>query len=208
MASQYVPGARPRLTVLLVDDSPAILTIFGELLSPLYNVSTANSGALALAMIEAGSMPDIILLDVMMPKMDGFAVLRALRGNPKHRDIPVILVTAVDENEHEEFGLSLGAVDFISKPFKPALLLAHVKTHLAIKTARDTILCQNEIQNADIQRLMVEKRQLEAAHLDALKMITAMNSLFATRTQDAHSTPPGIAIGDTYPVPLAPTPVH
>lgn len=189
---------QPRMTVLLVDDSLANLTIFGEVLQPYYNVRVANSGQRALEVVDTDPVPDIILLDVMMPHMDGYAVLQSLRDNPKHRDIPVIFVTAVDENENEEFGLALGAVDFISKPIKPALLLARVKTHLTIKTEHDVLVRQIEFLHEEIARYVAENKQLTRDNLDALKTMEAMNSLFATKSLNELANEPAKKIGDTY----------
>jgi putative two-component system response regulator len=186
------------MTVLLVDDSLANLTIFGEVLQPYYNVRVANSGQRALEVVDTDPVPDMILLDVMMPHMDGYAVLQSLRDNPRHRDIPVIFVTAVDENENEEFGLALGAVDFISKPIKPALLLARVKTHLTIKTEHDVLVRQIEFLQEEIARYVAENKQLTRDNLDALKTMEAMNSLFATKSLNELANEPAKKIGDTY----------
>ena len=87
--------------------------------------------------------PDLILLDVMMPEMDGYEVLKTLRANPASQDIPVIFVTALSADTDEELGLSLGAVDYVTKPVKPALLLARVRAQLELKKARDWLADQN-----------------------------------------------------------------
>lgn len=198
MSTHVNPNGNHRPTVLLVDDSLANLTIIGEVLSPSYNVRVANSGQRALDVVETAPIPDIILLDVMMPHMDGYAVLQALRANPKHHDIPVIFVTAADENESEEFGLALGAVDFISKPIKPALLLARIKTHLTIKTEHDTLVRQIEFLQQEVARITDERDQLDAANQDAMKTMAAMNSLFAKNSLDELANEPGRKIGDTF----------
>lgn len=198
MMTQNDAAGRPRMTVLLVDDSLANLTIFGEVLAPFYNVRVANSGRRALEVVDTQPTPDIILLDVMMPQMDGYAVLQALREDPRHRDIPVIFVTAVDENENEEFGLALGAVDFISKPVKPALLLARVRTHLSIKIHNDAQAHQIEALQEEIKRLLREKKELEATTQDALKTMAAMNSLLAKNSLEELAEHPAKKIGDTF----------
>lgn len=116
--------------VLIVDDNPENLTVLGELLQPLYRVRAANTGERALQLAALTPLPSLILLDVMMPVTDGFEVLRRLREAPLTRDIPVIFVTAMDTSEDEAHGLALGAVDYITKPLRPAIVLARVRAHL------------------------------------------------------------------------------
>jgi len=112
-----------RSTVLIVDDTPENLTILGETLRPHYRVRAAISGERALHAVTIGALPDVILLDVMMPDMDGYQVLQALQADAATRDIPVIFVTAMDSVEGETHGLALGAVDYITKPFNPDIVL-------------------------------------------------------------------------------------
>lgn len=126
-------------TILIVDDMPQNLTVLGELLQPLYRVRAANSGERALRVANTAPRPDLILLDVMMPGLDGYEVLGRLREDAATRDIPVIFVTAMDAAENEERGLRLGAVDYIVKPFSPAIVLARVATHLELKRARPPV---------------------------------------------------------------------
>ena len=105
--------------------------------------------------IAGGSpKPDLILLDVMMPGMDGYAVLVALRDNPATRGIPVVFVTGLDSAEDEEHGLELGAVDYIAKPYKPTIVLARINTHLELKRARDWLADQNAYLESEIARRM------------------------------------------------------
>ena len=101
-------------TVLVVDDTPESLMVLGSVLQPHYRVRAANSGARALQVAKTEPRPDIILLDIMMPDMDGYAVLERLRADPDMHSIPVIFVTAMDSVGDEERGLSLGAVDYIT----------------------------------------------------------------------------------------------
>src|SRR5262245_12643145 len=98
-----------RGTILVVDDSPENLTLLGELLQPSYRVLAANSGRRALQLAVADPRPDLILLDVMMPEMDGYEVLDKLNADSRSRAIPVIFVTAMSASEEEEWGLGLGA---------------------------------------------------------------------------------------------------
>jgi len=123
--------------LLIVDDNPENLTVIGELLQPRYRVRAANGGPRALWLATVAPQPDLILLDVMMPDMDGYEVLARLRADPATRDIPVVFLTALDSAADEERGLQLGAVDYIAKPIRPAVLLARVRQQLAHKLARD-----------------------------------------------------------------------
>ncbi|MBL8307100.1 MAG: response regulator, partial [Rubrivivax sp.] len=127
----------PHDTVLIVDDVPENLTVLGELLRQRYRVRAANSGRAALQAAAQLPHPDLILLDVMMPGMNGYEVLETLRNDATLRNIPVIFTTAMDAVEDEERGLALGAVDYLTKPLRPAIVLARVQTHLELKAARD-----------------------------------------------------------------------
>jgi len=119
--------------ILVVDDTPDNLQLLSELLKPHYRVKVANSGERALKTVASGSPPDLILLDVMMPGMSGYEVCRALKADPATQDIPVIFVTAMAEVENEEAGLALGAVDYLTKPVSPPILLARVRNHLKLR---------------------------------------------------------------------------
>lgn len=131
------PCARPE-TVLVVDDVAENVAVLGELLQPAYRVLVARSGAHALRIARA-SAPDLILLDVMMEDMDGHAVLARLRADPATRTIPVIFVTALSEDADEQHGLGLGAADYIAKPIRPAVVLARIRTQIALKRASDQL---------------------------------------------------------------------
>ena len=138
-----------RATILIVDDDVGNLGVLGRLLQPYHDVLAAPSGERALQIADGSPKPDLILLDVMMPGMDGYAVLAALRDNPATRDIPVIFVTGLDSAEDEEHGLELGAVDYIAKPYRPPIVLARVNTHLELKRARDWLADQNAYLEAE-----------------------------------------------------------
>ncbi|MEK8052307.1 response regulator [Ideonella sp. DXS22W] len=125
--------------VLIVDDNPENLTVIGELLHPEYTVRAANGGRRAIELARRAPQPDLILLDVMMPDMDGFAVLQQLRADPATAGIPVIFLTALDDADSEAHALRLGAGDFITKPIRAPSLLARVRTHVALKQARDRL---------------------------------------------------------------------
>ena len=115
--------------VLIVDDEPGNIKILSSVLAGDYALSVATSGKQALAVASAQS-PDIILLDMVMPEMDGIEVCRALRADPATRDIPVIFVTSMGDSANEERGLEAGAVDYISKPISPPIVKARVKIHI------------------------------------------------------------------------------
>ena len=119
-------------TLLVVDDEPDNLTLLAAVLKDEYKVKVANNGARALQALQAGPLPDLVLLDVMMPEMDGREVLRRMRDDPRTRDVPVIFVTAMADSADEQRGLELGAVDYITKPISPATALARVRAHVAL----------------------------------------------------------------------------
>ncbi len=127
---------RPK--ILLVDDTPANLMVLGEELQETCEVFVATSGVAALKMVEA-DLPDLILLDIMMPEMDGYEVCRRLKANPNTAHIPVIFTTALDAEEDETRGLAVGAVDYITKPFRLPIIRARVRTHLELKRKTDLL---------------------------------------------------------------------
>lgn len=143
-------------TILVVDDSPENLSLLSDLLLPHYDVRAVNSGPRALRAAAGKPRPDLILLDVMMPDMDGYDVLAQLRQNTATQDIPVIFVTALDTSVDEAHGLELGAVDYITKPIKPAITLARVKAQLDLKIARDWLADHNTALEAEVARRMAE----------------------------------------------------
>ncbi len=119
-------------TILVVDDVPDNLDILSNVLSDLYRVQAAINGAKALEIAAITPAPDLILLDIMMPEMDGYEVLIRLKSKPSTAQIPVIFLSAKTETADEEKGLNLGALDYITKPFSPAIVLARVKTQLTL----------------------------------------------------------------------------
>jgi PAS domain S-box-containing protein len=125
--------------VLVVDDTPEILALIHSLLSGTYQVKSANSGKRGMQIAQADPPPDLILLDIMMPGMDGYEVCTQLKADPKTRDIPVIFLTAKSEIENEERGFELGAVDYVTKPIGPSVLLARVKTQIAAHAYRRSL---------------------------------------------------------------------
>ncbi|MDO6545621.1 two-component system response regulator [Pseudoalteromonas carrageenovora] len=123
---------RPR--ILIVDDEPANLKVMREVLGNQYRMSFAKSGDAALALLEK-ELPKLILLDIMMPDMNGFEVCQKVKANPKTSHIPIIFVTALGDESDEFKGFELGAVDYITKPISPAIVRARVKTHLSLVQA-------------------------------------------------------------------------
>jgi putative two-component system response regulator len=134
-------------------------------------VRVANSGHRALKAALSPPKPDLILLDVMMPEMDGYQVLDAIRALPETSDIPVIFVTAMGADEDEERGLRLGAVDYVTKPIRPAILLARVKAHLELKQMRDWLTDQNGFLESEVVRRMRENELIKDVSLNALALL-------------------------------------
>lgn len=158
-------------TVLVVDDQPENLAILGDLLEPHYRVRVADSGERALRVAASEPKPDLILLDVMMPDLDGYAVLARLRGNPLTQDIPVIFVTGLDAATDEERGFSLGAADYIAKPVKPLVVLARVRTQLENKRAKECLSDQNKYLESEIVHRMHDNEIIQNASLTALAVL-------------------------------------
>lgn len=168
-----MPSKTPSLNttlahVLVIDDDPSNLQVVGSLLQPFYRVRVANSGPRALQLAQQAPLPDLILLDIMMPEMDGYAVIAQLKANALTQPIPVIFLTAMNSSREEEKGLALGAVDYITKPLQPAIVLARVRTHLALKQARDALANQNVLLEVEIARRMQENELIQDISIRAL----------------------------------------
>ena len=155
-------GSPKQGKILVVDDEPANLQLLHNHLRDDYELAFARSGADALAATQK-HRPDLILLDVMMPAMDGYEVLRHLRANPDTVSIPVIFVTARGDQEGEEAGFAAGAVDYVTKPVKPRVLKARVRTHLALA----------DQQRAYRQQVREATSQLERSYHEAIHMLGA-----------------------------------
>ncbi len=169
-------SAKP--VVLVVDDTPDNLALMSALLRGYYTVKVANGGERALRVVAQGPLPDLILLDVMMPGMDGFEVARQLHLDPRTRDIPIIFLTAKTAPEDEQRGLDLGAVDYITKPISPPIVLSRVKNHLTLKAARDFLRDQNAYLEEEVQRRTREVSVIQDV------TIMAMASLAETRDNE------------------------
>lgn len=153
-----------RPTVLVVDDTPANLSLLSGLLRDHYRVKVANSGARALA-LAAESPPDLVLLDIMMPEMDGYEVCRRLKADDATSRVPVIFLTAKTQTEDEELGFSVGAVDFIHKPISPPIVAARVRTHLEIKSWQDFLHNQNAWLQQEVERRLSDINRLQDASI-------------------------------------------
>jgi adenylate cyclase len=126
-------------TILVVDDTPENLSLMSGLLKSDYNVKIAPSGVRALQIATGDNPPDLVLLDIMMPEMDGYEVLRRLREDDRTSQIPVIFLTAMNDAQDEERGLQLGAIDYIAKPISPPIVLARVRNHMALVERTQTM---------------------------------------------------------------------
>jgi putative two-component system response regulator len=161
-------------TILVVDDTPENLDVIKELLTDEYTLLFATNGKLTLT-ITGTQKPDLILLDIMMPVMDGYEVCHRLKANPATRDIPIIFITAKAEIEDETRGLSMGAADYITKPISPAILKARIITQLTLIKARDYLKKQNLLLEEKIA-----ERTREISIIQDVTMV-AMGALAETR---------------------------
>lgn len=167
-----------RPTLLVVDDTPDNLSLMSGILKDIYKVKVANSGEKALKIAEADSAPDLILLDIMMPGMDGYQTCIRLQTHANTRHVPIIFLTAKAEVEDETYGLELGAVDYITKPITPSILLARVKTHLELKRMQDFLRDQNQFLETEVQKRTAEVMAIQDV------TIHAMASLAETRDNE------------------------
>jgi serine phosphatase RsbU (regulator of sigma subunit) len=142
-------------TILVVDDTPLNISVITGALKDTYKTKIATNGPKALAIAGADEKPDLILLDVMMPEMDGYEVCRRLKADPTTREIPVIFLTAQTEVDDETHGFQVGAVDYVHKPFSPAVMKARVHTHLVLRETREKLA----------QQLLAIQKELETARL-------------------------------------------
>jgi putative two-component system response regulator len=157
-----------RATILVVDDTPDNLTLMSGLLKDHYKIKVANGGEKALRIAQSDPPPDLILLDIMMPETDGYEVCVRLKADLRTRDIPVIFLTAKSEAEDETYGLELGAVDYITKPISPSIVLARVKTHLALKRVQDFLRDQNAFLETEVRKRTAEVTAIQDVTIHAL----------------------------------------
>jgi len=173
-------------TILIVDDTPDNIMLLSRLLKDRYNTKVANNGSLALQIAQSTPGLDLILLDVMMPGLDGYETCRQLKANPVTADIPVIFLTAKNQVEDEAMGLSLGAVDYIAKPISPPILFARVATQLTLLDARRQLQAHNE----NLEKLVQDRTAQLALMQEAI--IMAMGTLAETRDNAA------VSLGDHH----------
>jgi putative two-component system response regulator len=166
-------------TILIVDDTPDNIMLLSRLLKDRYNTKVANNGSLALQIAQSTPGLDLILLDVMMPGLDGYETCRQLKANPVTADIPVIFLTAKNQVEDEAMGLSLGAVDYIAKPISPPILFARVATQLTLAGARRQLQAHNE----NLEKLVQDRTAQLALMQEAI--IMAMGTLAERRDNAA-----------------------
>jgi len=175
--------------ILIADDVPANIRILWEIIKDDYEVSVTTSGAEAVEIARSESPPDLILLDIMMPEIDGYEVCRILKADENTRSIPIIFITAMTREEDETKGLDLGAVDYITKPFRPAIVKARIRVHLEVKQSRDHLEDIVKARTAELRDLNTrlikdiaerkrtedQLRQAKDEELRLLEMTTALS---------------------------------
>jgi phosphoserine phosphatase RsbU/P len=181
-------NVRGKKTVLVVDDAPANLQIVNSILREDYKIRIATSGAKALDLVKVKPLPDLVLLDVMMPEMDGYQVCVTLKATAEARDIPVIFLTGKTETDDETRGFDVGGVDYIHKPFSPAVVKARVHTHLVLREAREQLARQ----------LLSINHELEMARQIQLSILPRGTPKIKGLEIAARYIPMGSVAGDFY----------
>ena len=153
--------------ILIVDDTPSNIRVLKNILRDQYLINVAISGPEALKLAASDNRPDLILLDIMMPGMDGYEVIKRLKSYSATKEIPVLFVTAKGEEKDEAFGLSLGAVDYITKPVSPAIVKARVDNHMRLH------LYQKNLEEVVMERT----KQLKEGYVDTLHRLTLASEL-------------------------------
>ena len=171
-------NATEKRTVLIVDDTAENLTLMNGLLKDEYRTRIANSGERALKLAAGETPPDLVLLDIMMPGLDGYEVCRRLKADAKTRDIPVIFLTAKTEVQDEQMGFDVGCVDYITKPISPPIVMARVRTQLALKAAADFLKDKNAYLESEVAKRTREVQVVQDV------TIMAMASLAETRDNE------------------------
>jgi putative two-component system response regulator len=161
--------------ILVVDDTPVNIKVLNDLLRSQYHISMATNGPDALDIAESENRPDLILLDIMMPEMDGYEVCKKLKSNSETKNIPVLFVTAMGDVDDETLGLSLGAVDYITKPISPPIVQARVQTHMNL-----------HLHQESLEALVAKRtRQLKIGYADTVHRLT-LASEFKDEDTGAH----------------------
>ena len=175
-------------TVLLVDDAPSNIEAVNSILKDSYKIRIATNGAKALELVRVAPSPDLVLLDVSMPGMDGYEVCTRLKADPNTRDIPVIFLTGQTEIEDETRGFDVGAVDYIHKPFSPPVVKARVQTHLALLSTRQQLA----------QQLLAIHKELEMAQQIQQSILPEFVPQIAGLDIAARYVPMAAVAGDFY----------
>jgi putative two-component system response regulator len=155
-------------TILIVDDSPAALKLMTGVLSPHYRTRVASVAAKAVEIAATPPLPDLVLLDIEMPEMDGYEVCRRLKADPVTSGIPVIFLTAKTGVSDEQKAFDAGCVDYITKPMSAPVIHARVKTHLMLKDARDFLNDQKKYLEAEVARRTGEATKDKAGDIRAI----------------------------------------
>ncbi|HAT49489.1 MAG: response regulator [Nitrospirae bacterium] len=166
--NKSLAGHAAKKTVLIVDDVPENLYVLQRILAVHYRVQIATNGRTAIKIALSPSQPDLILLDVMMPELDGYETCQLLKQQERTRDIPILFVTAKSEVEDETKGFELGAADYLVKPVSPPVVLSRVKTHLAMHDQRKLLADQVATRTAQLQ---ARNQELEETHKEVIRQL-------------------------------------
>ncbi|MCB1926351.1 MAG: response regulator [Gammaproteobacteria bacterium] len=169
--------------ILIIDDEKQYLDVLVEILQHDYRIIVAKNGEQGLARLNSSDLPQLILLDVLMPGIDGYETCRRIKADPHARDIPVIFLTARDDVEGETYGLGLGAVDYITKPISPPTVRARIRTHLALRAAR----LELELQNQGLEDRV--KERTESLRLVSAELVLAEERERRRIAQELHDGP-------------------
>ena len=193
---------KPKSRVLVVDDTPDNILLLSETLKETYHVQVANNGPRAIQLAQKTPAPDLILLDVMMPEMDGYEVCRILKADPATARIPIIFVTALTSSGDEELGLGLGAVDYVTKPFNPTLVLSRVRNQLELKLHRDHLEEEVRRRTEELVAETLARQRLEGdlqvAKQLQISMLRSARQQKADYSVAAYLQPARMIGGDLY----------
>ncbi len=169
-------------TILIVDDTPTNLALMVELLRPEYRIKVAINGEKAVELALGGNPPDLILLDIMMPGLNGYDVCQRIKAEPHTRNVPIIFISAMGETEDETRGLELGGVDYVTKPINPAIVKARIRTHLAMAQQareRERLVAQLEQQARELLQLNHTLEQRVSEDVAQLERLGRLKRFFS-----------------------------